>query len=283
VYPEQTLVASGGTPPYSWSVTAGSLPPGLSLSAAGTISGTPSSSAGSPYGFTATVTDGTGDSASQDFSISVNASPPPGPGIQSDDFSGEALDTGLWDFINPDGDVVLTMTGTQARLELPAAGFGRDFWSSATVNRMPRIMQPAGEGDFELEAKFESAITTTYQVQGILIEEGPLSLMRIEFLYYNQPRIFVASVRNGTAVTRTNTVLPSGAAPKYLRVRRAGNTWTVRHSSDGSNWSTAASFTEAFDVSAVGVYAANSATTAHTAVVDYFFNTASPIVPEDGG
>jgi hypothetical protein len=36
-----TLAATGGTPPYSWSVSAGSLPPGLSLSSSGTISGTP--------------------------------------------------------------------------------------------------------------------------------------------------------------------------------------------------------------------------------------------------
>ena len=37
----QTLVASGGTAPYSWSVTTGTLPAGLTLSSAGVLSGTP--------------------------------------------------------------------------------------------------------------------------------------------------------------------------------------------------------------------------------------------------
>ena len=38
------LTATGGTAPYSWSVVAGALPPGLSLSPTGFISGTPTSS-----------------------------------------------------------------------------------------------------------------------------------------------------------------------------------------------------------------------------------------------
>jgi len=37
----QTLIASGGVPPYSWSISSGSLGAGLNLSADGTISGTP--------------------------------------------------------------------------------------------------------------------------------------------------------------------------------------------------------------------------------------------------
>jgi len=37
----QSLAASGGTPPYVWSIASGALPAGLSLSALGTISGTP--------------------------------------------------------------------------------------------------------------------------------------------------------------------------------------------------------------------------------------------------
>ncbi|HTO45284.1 MAG TPA: putative Ig domain-containing protein [Burkholderiales bacterium] len=36
-----TLTATGGTPPYAWSLASGSLPAGLSLSASGLISGTP--------------------------------------------------------------------------------------------------------------------------------------------------------------------------------------------------------------------------------------------------
>jgi hypothetical protein len=37
----QQLTATGGTAPYTWSVTSGALPAGLALSAQGLISGTP--------------------------------------------------------------------------------------------------------------------------------------------------------------------------------------------------------------------------------------------------
>ena len=51
-----TLAVTGGTSPYTWSISAGQFPPGLTLSStAGVISGTPSS-IGS-YSFTAMVTD----------------------------------------------------------------------------------------------------------------------------------------------------------------------------------------------------------------------------------
>jgi Putative Ig domain len=52
----ETLVATGGVPPYMWSITAGSLPAGLSLSSAGVISGTPTGTVGTSS-FTVTVTD----------------------------------------------------------------------------------------------------------------------------------------------------------------------------------------------------------------------------------
>lgn len=66
---DQALAASGGTGQYSWEVSAGSLPPGLSLSSIGNVSGT-STTAGT-FAFTARVTSGVA-SASKGLSISVN-------------------------------------------------------------------------------------------------------------------------------------------------------------------------------------------------------------------
>jgi hypothetical protein len=52
-----TLSATGGTGPYSWSITSGSLPAGLQLSATGTIVGTPAQGASGSYSFTVTASD----------------------------------------------------------------------------------------------------------------------------------------------------------------------------------------------------------------------------------
>ncbi len=65
----QTLTATGGETPYAWSLTSGTLPPGLTLSSAGSISGTPSATGAST--FTVKVTDTLGATASQQFTITV--------------------------------------------------------------------------------------------------------------------------------------------------------------------------------------------------------------------
>jgi len=66
-----SLAASGGNPPYSWSISAGSLPAGLQLSASGgQISGTPTATG--TFTFTAQVTDLGGRTATKALSITVN-------------------------------------------------------------------------------------------------------------------------------------------------------------------------------------------------------------------
>jgi uncharacterized repeat protein (TIGR01451 family) len=65
----QAITASGGTPPYAFSVTAGSLPSGLSLSGSGVLSGTPTS-AGS-FSFTVRVTDAAECSRNRTYTLTV--------------------------------------------------------------------------------------------------------------------------------------------------------------------------------------------------------------------
>jgi hypothetical protein len=69
----QTITASGGTAPYTFNVTAGSLPPGLTLSAGGTLSGTPT--AGGAQNFTITATDSSACQGSQAYTLSVVVPP----------------------------------------------------------------------------------------------------------------------------------------------------------------------------------------------------------------
>jgi hypothetical protein len=65
----QTLSQTGALGSPSYSVTAGALPPGITLSATGTISGTPTATG--TFNFTASVSDASGCTGSQAFSITV--------------------------------------------------------------------------------------------------------------------------------------------------------------------------------------------------------------------
>lgn len=70
----QTLTASGGVGPYSYAVTSGALPAGVSLSSAGVLSGSPTQGGG--FTFTVTATDSSGGagpfSGSRALTLTVN-------------------------------------------------------------------------------------------------------------------------------------------------------------------------------------------------------------------
>ncbi|HWE50080.1 MAG TPA: putative Ig domain-containing protein [Bryobacteraceae bacterium] len=68
-----TLTATGGTPPYTWTVPGGGLPDGLTVTPSGTISGTPSKT--KTFSFTATVTDTSAATSSATVSITITATP----------------------------------------------------------------------------------------------------------------------------------------------------------------------------------------------------------------
>ena len=68
-----TLSASGGTAPYAWAIIGGTLPSGITLSSSGVLSG--SSTQTGSHSSTVQVTDATGGSATQSYTLVIDAPP----------------------------------------------------------------------------------------------------------------------------------------------------------------------------------------------------------------
>ena len=90
-----TLTASAGTTPYVWSLTVGSLPPGLTLNAgSGVISGTPTSSG--TFNFTARVTDSSHPAQTADKALTITTANLGGaPGLIGNSIDAASVDY-LW-------------------------------------------------------------------------------------------------------------------------------------------------------------------------------------------
>jgi sugar lactone lactonase YvrE len=73
-YPALTLAETGGIGPFTWSLAAGTLPAGMTLSSAGVLSGTPTQTAS--FFFTVKATDANGCFGTQTLSLTVNAKCP---------------------------------------------------------------------------------------------------------------------------------------------------------------------------------------------------------------
>ncbi len=73
----QNLNATGGKTPYTFSVTSGSLPAGLTLSASGTVSGTPTTPGASTFTVTVTDSSSTPETATNSYTLLVTY--PSGP------------------------------------------------------------------------------------------------------------------------------------------------------------------------------------------------------------
>jgi len=68
VFYTQSFTAVGGLSPYTWTVSDGDVPPGLTMSSGGTLSGVPSAASGN-FNFTVTATDANGDPTSKSYAL----------------------------------------------------------------------------------------------------------------------------------------------------------------------------------------------------------------------
>lgn len=88
----QQLSATGGAGPYTFAVTAGSLPGGLNLSGSGLISGMPSGTG--TFNFTVTATDIKNFTGTRDYSVDILSC------LFCDDFENNVLDPN-WSYLKP--------------------------------------------------------------------------------------------------------------------------------------------------------------------------------------
>jgi len=287
--PATSRVDYGESPSYGNSVDDSALVTEHVINLTGLISRT-------LYHYQITSEDGNGNAThSTDLTFTTASTP---ASIVSDDFNTCDLNPGLWTFIDPyEGDplgkATLAMTGTHTQdawlsISVPA-GTSHDVWD--TGNQAPRIRQPVNDTDFEIEVKFESPLTQTFQMQGVLVEQDSDDFLRLDFhSWYSDTRLFAAIFEPGSSdplsptVKYNQRITDTNVAPLYMRVKREGDLWTQFYSYDEVSWTPSVSFTHPLTVTAVGAFVGNDggSSPAHTAYIDYFFNTASPIVPEDG-
>jgi len=72
-------------------------------------------------------------------------------------------------------------------------------------------MQAVSNTDFEIEVKFQSALTAQYQVQGVIIQQDANNYLRFDFVKdATRTRAFTASFTNGTPTVRSDvTITPA--------------------------------------------------------------------------
>ncbi len=131
----QAFTSSNATAPSNFSVAAGNLPPGLTLTAAGLLSGTPTT-AGS-FGFTVAVADGEGARGQSPYSLTVNGFPPSTVTIRPAEVPPGQQQTVTIDVANPlpaavDGVVRLTFVAEDGGPADPAMGLNTPDRRTAT-------------------------------------------------------------------------------------------------------------------------------------------------------
>lgn len=207
-----------------------------------------------------------------------------GQAFPSDDFNRAELGD-EWEVVDPVGDGAVEVKGGgsgDARLEITVPeGKNHEPWN---VNRSVRAMRPAQNTDFTAVVRFQSVPTKRYQMQGLIVQQDANNWMRFD-VHHDGTRL---SAFAGTTSGRTSTVRAKKdaqvGASSFVRVTRAGTSYTLATSGDGEQWKDAGTFESAIEVSEIGVFAGNGGgNPAFTAVADYLFEAAAPIEPEDGG
>jgi regulation of enolase protein 1 (concanavalin A-like superfamily) len=183
---------------------------------------------------------------------------------QPDEFNGSSVNTSLWTKQDAIGDGTLSESGGELHISVPA-GVKHDPYTSG--NTGVEVLQSVANGDFQVEAKFDSALPATGE-QGLMAMQDVSTYIRCDLIgdgtYVNTYSAFLS----GTSVSHAAYTRYSIASSYWLRLARQGNTWTCSVSTDGTSFSQVNQFTQSMTLTKIGPWAGNQSA-AFTALVDY--------------
>ncbi len=173
-----TILASGGTAPYTFAVTVGTLPTGLTLTSAGFLSGTPS--AAGTVGFTVTATDAAACLGTKAYSIVIASAPPPPPTNTRLDWQFPAADsprfakTSWTSALGPDNvSGYITMTKGHAIFQTLGApmttGTVRLDWFYRVSDT---IVKPGSTYDFGMVLLPDTTVSVNNSVGGVMVRRS---------------------------------------------------------------------------------------------------------------
>jgi uncharacterized membrane protein len=265
----QTLVASGGTTPYVWSLAAGSggLPAGLTLNSNGTISGTPSTAG--TFNFTVQVNDSAQGTAQKALSITIN---PSGGGYNSQ-FVSQNTPTSLspgqqftvnFSWTNNGSQTWSGSGGFHLRSQNPA---GNTTWGTSqidftgsllpgqTMNSNITFIAPTTPGTYNFQWQtYQDGVGYFGQAStNVSIQVGASATDNAAFVTQSVPSSMTAGQSYAVSVTMQNTGTTTWAAGSYQlgsQNPQDNTTWGLNRVSLAGSVAPGASATFTFNVTA---------------------------------
>ncbi len=171
----------------------------------------------------------------------------------------ESEDPAKWSLENVPGWLQLTATDT-------------NFSSPGLPTNL--LLREAPPGDFELTTRVRFVPTSNFQFAGLVIVGGEGNAIQFGRAFcdiVNQcvgDGIYMDNIEN-TAISETSYTAAINGESVFLRLRKAGNTYSAYYGPDGANWTLMGQHTHDFPSIRVGLLAAQSGETI-SADFDYF-------------
>jgi Peptidase A4 family/Putative Ig domain len=216
---QASLTAAGGTAPDSWALFAGSLPPGLSLSAGGIISGTPTEQ-GSPS-FTVQVADSTSPTrVTATATLSIPVFPPSGSAspLNSSNWSGYVEVNGPFSEVTGTFSVPSLVAGTSPADQIAVwvgidGGNGDNSLIQAGFNESP---DPGSASGFVIQPWWEILPASETYINSVVIEAGDTVTVAIAQISGTQWGITLTDNTNGESFTTDQTYSGPASTAEWI-------------------------------------------------------------------